>query len=100
MQWDTSSSIRLSESGCGGAKVLDEFEERFLTFIGRFMIEPEQCVHLPLEVMTVRNRSITFRFLELAAPCTLCCKCHMRSFPSASSQCSPILPSRRTCPSH
>ena len=45
---------------------LGEFEERFLSSIGRLMIESEQSIGLPTDVMTVRHHSLTFRLLARA----------------------------------
>ena len=51
---------------CGDSTALGEFEERFLSSIGRLMIESEQSIGLPIDVMTVRHHSLTFRLLARA----------------------------------
>ena len=80
---------------------LGDFEVRLLTSIGRLMIESEQWVRFPPDVMTVRYRALTFRLLARAGSTVhaLLQVPHEEFLFRFSTMLSPILPSRQTSPS-
>ena len=79
--------------------VLGEFEETFLSSIGRLMMEPEEWVHLPPDVMSVRYFSLTFHLLARAGTVHALLQVPHEDSLFVFSHCSPILPSGQTCPS-